>query len=296
MAVCNTGLYKNSTLHALRFSIKINLNFADKKRVSGSLLIELLITIAISSLLLGCVFGILYASQRSYHLQASLNSIAHHAAMAIDLLTEDIQAAGYIGCKRLNLPIQNKEPYVITPQNKLRGTDTEILIRRASLPVATLINMLDASILAVDSISSFSPHDVLMISDCRHAEIFAVKRVMQDQKLIVTSEPLLALYGKNAEISYFMSNHYFVGPTARKDQHGHRLSALFVRDIHHRKLELVEGITHLAFNYAVLVHGQLQQLKADQIADWSKVRGVSGRIEIFSAPLRKHWYFFSAIL
>ena len=113
--------------------------------------------------------------------------------------------------------------------------------------------------------------NILIISDCRHAEIFTVKNVIifHDSQKIISSFPLRYAYGQDAEITRMAINHYFIAKTTRKNT-----SALFVKDIKQRTTELVENVSnmHIVFN------GASVQIDLDFIA----------------SPFKKTWHLYVA--
>ena len=240
----------------------------------GAMLIELMIAMTIGLLVLSFLLEMYVVSQQSYRLQSALIAISDNAKSAFSILRNDIKAAGHIGCARLtpDFPIITHNGYTITTENSLSATDTELIVRHAELTHVALIGpMQDLMTMQTNKEIYFSRGDILIISDCRHAEIFTVKNVIifHDSQKIISSFPLRYAYGQDAEISRMAINHYFIAKTTRKNT-----SALFVKDIKQRTTELVENVSnmHIVFN------GASVQIDLDFIA----------------SPFKKTWHLYVA--
>jgi hypothetical protein len=231
----------------------------------------------------GAIFKIYYISQNSFRLQASLNQIQDNARTAIDILSSEIHQAGYIGCAKLtnDFPAISSQ-YPFTIKNKLAMTSTTITVRHAGFENANLINtMLNASILEVSDNVHFKKNNILIISDCKHAEIFTVKNIIYSsgtQKISPVS-PLSYQFEQNAEIAHFEVNHFFVAATNQKDHYGKPVSALYVKKLQGNSIRVVDGIKSIHIEQTMNQH-----------------RGSAIRIdlEVVSTPLCKTWYSYVA--
>jgi type IV pilus assembly protein PilW len=205
-------------------------------RVAGTILIEVLISALIGIALIGSMFEIYITSQQSFRLQSALNQLQENAKTAANIISTEIHRAGYIGCAKLtdDFPVRAYQHYSITPQNKLSTTNDTITIRYAGLNNVELVSpMKSLSMLLADNSVIFKKNNILIISDCRHAEIFQVKNVSVWNHIqkIVSTMPLHDFYNQHAEISRFEINHIY---TAH--------SALYLENIHHSKIRLVDGV------------------------------------------------------
>jgi len=161
---------------------------------------------------------------------------------------------------------------LLTVQNKLTSSNHEFTVRYADLPAATLNRMNeDRSILYVDGAVHFAAKNWLMIADCQHAEIFQIEKsvIRHHQQALHLSHSLHSQFSAGAEVGKFKINRYFIAKTKRRNQDNLPIYALFMTDINHRKIELVENI-------------QQMQISID--------RGLMLDLEVIAPPLKKHWY------
>ena len=91
---------------------------------------------------------------------------------------------------------------------------------------------------------NYSTNDYLVIADCKHAEIFKAKKIVQSKNnhLIITEKNLANHYDSYAEIGLLVINQFYIASTSRKHPDGSRISSLFVKDILRRQIQLVEDI------------------------------------------------------
>lgn len=269
----------------------------------GITLIELLIAMTLGLLLLSIMLGIYLAMQKSHHLQTAINNIQDNARVAISLLSADIRKAGNIGCAKLtkDFLLTSHTPYTLSTQNKLTGAHTgnsaSITIRHASFPSAALVEpMQDDSILYVTRIPKFKVGDILLIADCKQAEIFKVEYVafMHGLQKIIPQTALHQHYEAHAEVSQLEINHYFVDKTSRHDTTGAPIFSLWKQDLN-TKSELVEGVYRMQIRYAIEQQGSLIEVAASNVQDWSKILGVAIELEMGAGPIRKIWHAYIAL-
>lgn len=270
------------------------------KKYSGTILIELMLAVALGLLLVSFLLGIYIASQRSYRLQAALTQIQDNAKTAITILKSDIRKAGYIGCPRLthDFAVASYPPYSLTPQNKLVGGDSEIIVRHVEFPGVVLNELMRDDLTLYTSMDvRFSAGDTLVISDCKAAEIFQVKKIffLQHLQKIIPTHPLHNRYEPYAEISRLEVNKYLIAKTKRKNQDGSPVYSLFIEDINLYRTELVQGINRMQIFYSVDRGGKLIDTAADEIADWSKVVGVAIDLDLIAFPIKKTWHMYVAL-
>jgi type IV pilus assembly protein PilW len=265
------------------------------RRYLGSILIELMLAVTLGLMLVGFVFEMYLASQKSYRLQIALNHIQDNAKTAIDSLTDDIRKAGHIGCARLTneFPIVSNVPYSITPQNKLIGSHSELTVRYVE-PHGVVLreSMIDNTTLYTTAEIHFSIDDIVVISDCKQADIFQVGEVVLSRgvQMIIPVHPLHHHYEQYAEIGRLAINHYAVAKKNRKNSDGTQVFSLFVDHIKQHKTEWVADINSLQLLYSVNQKGKLTDVPASAIEDWSNVVGVAIDVELVFPPIKKIWH------
>jgi hypothetical protein len=266
--------------------------------VNGYMLIEFMIGLLISLLVIFCLTPIYIATERSQSVQIALNTIMDNANVASHFLHTDIVTAGYMGCARLTnrFPLVNTTHIEFNAINKIvsdassdmKPGSQAVTIRKASMQSVSLVkNMRSYSILYVSNTLAVSSGDVLLISDCKTADLFTVKEVQSladNTQKIISEQPLSALYKLNAEVRQLEVNTYFIGETERKTQRDAVIFSLYKKDIHQHKLELVEGINDMKVNIDVNQKGQQQ--------------GVSIELNVGSLNdfiLQKIWFIYVAL-
>lgn len=200
-----------------------------KKSISGLSLIELMIAISIASLISSVILTIYLSMQKSLTLQLALNNIQHNSQKAHHIFKYAIERSGYLSCSRIN--------------NMVSESQNELIVRYVDYPGCSLLKQHHQSLLSVDLNQRFSSRDILVISDCHHAEMLQVKKVIhdRDKQVITTEQPLHYPYEQHAEIGRFVTAHFFVKPTNRFYKDGSPIYGLFIAN-RHRSEELLEGV------------------------------------------------------
>jgi hypothetical protein len=254
------------------------------KIYQGTTLLELLLTLMFSLLLLGLLLDIYLGTERQNELRSTLLSLQDNANFALQSLSAELQETGFWGCPRLSAEFSLRNTGALNPIKNLElQQDASITIRHRSAVVLS-VREIEKTFLVLSSEFRCEPGDILVISDCKHAEWFEVAEVSfhgAEQKLIPVL-PLQASYSEQAEIGYLESNTYFVGKTARKDELGHWIFALYKRDLKGRRKELVEGIEKM-------------KLRFFQLESKASIQGVSIELALRQKNLRKTVYAFVAL-
>lgn len=257
----------------------------------GLVLIEMVIAIAIGGLLLGLIVEIYLEAKNAQQLQTAINDIEFNANRTIAILSNDLKRAGHIGCARLTADFPLKKTNIINANNKIVGKKDEIQIRYVDLP-AVVLRQMSMGTLMVSNEKIFKENDILMISDCHKAEVFRVKSntLSDDKQYIVPVRPLNFEYGENAEIGPVINNRYFLDKT----DGGKRL---FVEDIHHKRMSLVDNIEEIFFLFTVKQGYQSIDVHANEVTDWSQLVGVAADIKVITTlpALEKNWHMYVAL-
>jgi len=249
------------------------------KNYSGMILMELMLAAALGLLIVSAILKIYLVSQQSFRLQTSINQIQDNAKIAIKILSSEIHLAGYIGCPKLtdDFPLV-AITYPLTVKNKLIGTPTSITARHASLNnVALIKSMSNRSMLEVSDQIHFKKNNILIVSDCKHVEIFQIKNIIYSHGVerIIPATPLHYLFKSYAEVARYEVNHFFVSSTKRNDAYGKPIYGLYVKDLQGNTVRLVEGINALNIQY-IMNQTLISAIKID--------------FEVASTPLRKIWH------
>ncbi len=177
----------------------------NQNKIIGVTLIELLIAMAISSILLLGVGSIYSNTKRTYFVQDEFGLLQENARYALDVLEKEVRNAGYVGCKSLSLLTPNSivtntaefggvdfgpnnfllghknsggvyNPPFPSPSTSVMPNTDAVTIRRGSscgghLTGNTAPN--NANI-QITSSCGFQQNEIVMITDCERADIFKV--------------------------------------------------------------------------------------------------------------------------
>lgn len=212
------------------------------KRQKGMTLLEVMLTLSLSLLITTALTTLYLHYHHAYLHQQLLQSHQRDANKLMLILSDEIAAAGHIGCPRVSASF-TVIPYLdnsLTVMNALESEERSITLRYQSFPGATLLfaNSHPSRLIA-DRKLQFHPNQIGIISDCLHAEIFQVKAVHQhhDSQVIDTMLPLHFSYLPFAELGHYIVHRYEL-------QH----SQLVRIDDNQRKNVLIEGIDDLQFS------------------------------------------------
>lgn len=263
-------------------------------------LVELLISFSISLLLLGLLIEIYLSTHRSVQIQNALYTIQENGKSASAIFTSAIHQSGHIGCARLthDFPLISHSSYQLNASNKIHGTHHEVTVRYMEYPNIVLNkNMKDDQILYAGNEIIFKPADIVIISNCKHAEIFSIKHIhfKNGSQEIVPSRPLHYSYEKFSELGLLAVNRYYIAKTNRINQNGQPVYALFLQTIHGQKTELIENIKNMKITYTIKQAKKLKEIYAEQIFDWSQVAGAAIDINLYAGPLEKTWHIYAAL-
>lgn len=191
------------------------LRFASIKFISGFMLIELMIAVGLSAIVSSIVIDLYLASLHGYQLQSDLATIQNNMINAESILKSEIQLAGNVGCAKLTdeFPIAQDSTFTLTPENKLSVSASEFTVRYGKFVGNQLTqSMLDHETLFVSHHKKFNKNDVLIISDCQHAEIFEIKNISfrQHEQQIVATKHLQYQFNEHAEVGEFVQDRFYI--------------------------------------------------------------------------------------
>lgn len=178
----------------------------------GLSLIELMISLALSSVLILGVFTIYLDSKKTDQLGASLSRIQEAGRFAQTFMAKDIRMAGYQGCAdptAINLTIiANNPPTTNFGGSGLRGFEVDdatwadgtefdgsaiesrarigtdvIAIQKASTENTQLtgnMGVVNANVQITANPMGFQQNDVVLISDCEYADLFRITNTPND--------------------------------------------------------------------------------------------------------------------
>jgi hypothetical protein len=276
------------------------------KSIVGLTLVEFLCALSLGLLLLQLLIQLSLMIQQNHNAQWTWSAIEDKAITAITLVNKDIKLAGNIGCAKLtpDFPVYAPPGIEFTIQNSLLGqqanpsSSDSITLRYADFNGAVLSDTMEnLSTLLIQSDTTMKKEDVVLISDCQSAEIFIVAQISKMDRgvRVTTLSPLHKLYEKHAEISHFVTHHYFVAPTIRQDKSGYPIYALYKKALQQPVVELVSGVAVFNIHYTVLQAERVIQLNAEEVSDWRHVIGVEIEWEIREDKFHRTWFSYAAL-
>ncbi len=293
------------------------LNNSTKYKQAGIGLIEIMITMALSLLLLGGVIQIFSSSKASYQMQEGISRLQENSRFAVELLRRHVRLSGYSGCTNPGLVaprnIATGAPPEITfnAADVLSGTDntqvdgvlsgTDTLIIRYGSPNAVPLsaNMLtDTSHLMIASNpDNMVTGDFILVTDCERADLFKATSIITDATGMVTiehdntgniSNNLSKAYRDDAQVMRLNFSTYFINDSGRTNDDGKEIYSLW-ETTQSTTHELVEGIEDMQIIYGVdtniLPDGTIDIFQTatavTNSASWDKV--VSVRIALLAS-------------
>ncbi len=202
----------------------------------------MMVALMLGLLLSGVVWSMYVMSGKQYQLLQSISNYEHQFTSISSMLRRDIAQAGYIGCAKLanDFSVISHTNYTLTHANKVELTDIGMTVRHASFPAATILAPTAGKIeLETDLGQRFKSGQILIVSDCRHAEMIKVEKAMKEgsYQLVYMNEPLQYPYTAGAEVSRFETNLYYLAGNMLK-----------LKTIDGMAVNLAEGLERATFN------------------------------------------------
>jgi len=247
----------------------------------GFSIVEVLIALALSSILLIGITQIYLSTKKAFYAQENLARLQENGRFASYILTRNIRMAGYEGCAGSNLPFglkgfdsSNLPGYLqgkVTP-----GTDV-IVINKADSGITNLTEDINGStnIVKVQDNPATKGNPWLFISDCKHSNKF--KALSFASKTVKTKIELKDYRKSDTEVAQYTKVAYFVNQTPYKDKIGNPVYALYSITNEGRREELVDGIKNMQIKYGVDTNGNgivNNYYSANKVADWNRVLSV----------------------
>mgnify|MGYP003116605151 CR=1 FL=1 len=244
-----------------RLSFKSTRAHLDQKGLS---LVELMITLALSSALILGIFTVYLDSSRTGRLSNSLARVQESSRIAVDILARDLRMVGFQGCAdpfavNMNI-IADNPPTGDFLQTTLRvwevdganwadgtefdgtsietdaviGSDVIAIQRGETVPIEVTGNMsaTNANIQVAGQTELFSQNDMVLISDCENADLFRISsqpdsNTWAHAQNVNSDNRLSQAYNDSARILRFSSNAYYVRDTGRVDNFGNPIRGLY---------------------------------------------------------------------
>lgn len=248
----------------------------------GFSLIEILVALALSSLLIIVVSKNYLSAKNIYHAQTEITYLNENIRFADFVLWQSITQAGFAGClKKTDFGIA-KAIYGYDGGSNLpgylagkvvKGTDV-IVIAKASADVTILVSDISvgARSFKVMQNPATEGNKFLLIADCENGELLQAED-HRSNTIHAKSAMAHSYSARTAEVRRFEELTFFVSNTQWLDERKQRISSLYFSLNQGHKQELVPGVGGMQIYY--VVNGK--HLKAHEVSNanlWDAVSSV----------------------
>jgi type IV pilus assembly protein PilW len=181
----------------------MTMNSIPARGQAGLTMVELLIALVISMFLLGGIVQVYLANKSSYRFTEAVARIQENGRFSIETMTQDLRMAGFFGCALFDPEdpeniVNNLDPngpgydpalydFVLagviegTEGDGMNGSDSVTLrgSRPGQLNVVPPFNVDTSANIFVNNNDILAPDDIVMISNCRGADIFQISNTTQ---------------------------------------------------------------------------------------------------------------------
>ena len=160
---------------------------------AGLTLVEIMISLLLSTILLGGVIQIFLSSKQTYQLQDSVSRMQEAGRMALEMLSRDIRMADFWGCaSNVNKIVNHLDSagsgYIDFAAGGVGGTDggtgPDTLILRggydSGLDLRSPYGPIASASLKVDAGNDLAQGDIVLVSDCTGADVFQITNADPD--------------------------------------------------------------------------------------------------------------------
>lgn len=262
-----------------------------RKHSQGMTLVELMITLLLSSMLAIMILNTFLFIKRSVLTQQALVRLQVNARTLDYLLGKALRNSGVFGCRKLqaqdrpfleiDIPCSKGVLGILPQQLPKHFKGTERVLRRYKKESDMLWLQSSKPYLSTTNLRSGT---ILAISDCKDLTFF---RKCEDAVSVVKAP---------FQLSVLTSTVYYVGDTRRKNTKGKTIYALYATDFNGRTLELVEGVEKLEIVYGSFIEGALIYQKAHEVTDWYaivsvRLKALLNTIEETEPIITKWWHY-----
>lgn len=271
---------------------------AGYQRNKGFSLVELMIAVVLGAIIIGGIASIFLGVAKSSKLNEAVAHLQNNARVALDSMARDVRAAGFMGCATgddatLNINAPNAPtsdfdataitgylvgngswlpslPFGYSPPTTIgkpvEGTHA-LSVQFAEFPGLPMFSSMSSvlgnvSLESIDDID-LAARDLVVISDCSTAELFAPRSVSDNGSVVTveTSSPMSKLYTLDTDfpngtrIMSFVSSIYYIGDTQRTNSSGDNISSLYVQHYPYNAsnppIELAEGVDQMILEFGI---------------------------------------------
>jgi hypothetical protein len=220
-------------------------------KVDGFTLLEVLLAIMLSLFVCALLFKIIINADSAWRRQQDQVTTIEKALTTKTILQNAITHAGYLGCQSAygNVTVVDHLHAYKDVHPWLQVTPDTLDVMYLSPEATQVLELPGADEVLVGESFSIKAGDVVVISDCRHAEIVKASsvRTANQKTKIVFEQSLSYEYEGFVTIGKLIVNQFYLKNTSRRDERGNRIKSLYVRNTSGRNQETVLGINALSF-------------------------------------------------
>ena len=245
------------------------------KKPAGFTLIEIMLSISISLIVLQVLLDVYLSSLNIIREIKSMQQIRYQAALATNVLASDIKKSGYIGCQmRLN---------------SISGSSSRISLNHMTYPSEKLLEPMRVTTeMIIGKHITLHTGDLLMVSDCEHAETFTAKKVWFRKKgqVIEAMTPLKYHYNGNADIGRYEKRSYFINHD--------RLTLSMLEN--NKNEDMVTGVAGMNVHYYVSHPAPMMEITPAQVTDKVRLSGIGIDLELVDGNRVQPWHIYIALI
>ncbi|MGD8379988.1 MAG: PilW family protein [Gammaproteobacteria bacterium] len=281
------------------------------ERQQGFTLVELMIAMVLGLLLVAAAIHLFLSNHRTYQLQDAIGRLQENARFVVEVLGRDIRAAGFAGCRSLGngfgvsvIADENHDgegdPDLLPDRAGVRGFDhgdgwhhngsltpvasADVLrithAGKFGAPLERAVHDTSAQLHLLSPPHELEPGDLLMIGDCRSADLFIATAVSSGHRFSTVAHSAVAnasnrlsrRYGTSARVRTLHRTSWFLARNPAGEP------ALYRREDDHPSEELIAGVQDMQFLFGVDSDGDgvpNDYETAAQIDDWDQVMSVT---------------------
>ncbi len=282
-------------------------------RQAGLSLVEIMIALTIGLMIIGGVGYLYLGSRQAFRTQDNLTAIQENARFALETMTHDIRMAGYMGCGNLSAVT----PHILAQNISAVSYATAVQVFPGGAgwtPPATITLKPNTDVLRISraagggvngtvpgggngstlQISSnpynFKKNDVLLVSDCSSADVFAVTNATSGGTTLtigasnnVQPNKFSTAYGAGpppAQVFKFYQTDYFIGcPSASYSGGKCSVPWALYQSVNGTPNPLIDNVEDVAYDLGVNATGANPQavttyLAPNQVTNWAQVLSV----------------------
>lgn len=205
----------------------------------GLTLVELMIAIALAMFVTAAAIAVFLSSKQAYRAADALSSYQDNVRYALNVLEHDVRMAGQFGCANTSIPVnrvatpaantsytqavQGYDSSLPTGLTAAEHTAGDILTVQYAAAAPKRVSATMAAANGTVSVTApstyFSSNDVLIIADCRGAQLFDVASLASAGSAVTitpASPKLTRIFDTDAEVMRFINRIYYIGTSGTR--------------------------------------------------------------------------------